>query len=30
MAIKSSDQITVYDVTDGHSVTLTMDSYTLI
>lgn len=28
MAIKSSDQITVYDVTDGHSVTLTMDSYT--
>ena len=28
MAIKSSDQITVVDLTDGYSVNLTNDSFT--
>ena len=29
MAVKSADQITVYDVTDAYSVNLTVDSFTL-
>ena len=29
MAIKSADQISIVDLTDGYSVTLTSDGYTL-
>ena len=29
MAVKSSDQVTIVDITDSYSVTLGMDSYTV-